>query len=144
MFKNMQRDTAQEEARCALLTQPVLCFWRCVQYITVSHGFAIQNCTVLPLPLHLLCSLPTSLALALQLCPAPCSCPADPAVPFFQLCQNPLLSIATILCNYKFLIFAKVIHCSGHASCAIFHKKYPADTEQKLPMLNICLEAETQ
>lgn len=35
----MQRDTAQEKAMCALLTQLVLCFWRCVQYITVSHGF---------------------------------------------------------------------------------------------------------
>lgn len=37
----MQKDAAQEKAMCALLTQPVLYFRRCVWYSAVSHGFAI-------------------------------------------------------------------------------------------------------
>lgn len=105
------------------------------------NASAIQNCTALLWPLHLLCSLPTSLVLTPQLCPVPCSCPA---VPFFQLCQSPFLSISTVLLNFKLLIFTKLIHCNGSVSFVIFHRKYPADTKQKIYMASVCLEVETQ
>lgn len=145
----MQRDAAQEKAMCALLTQPVLCFWRCIWYITVSHGFAIPvpssiyRCTALLLPSDLPCSLPTSLVLAPQLY-STCSCPTVPAMPFLQLCQIPFLSIAIMLFNCKFLIFTKLTHHIDPVFCGIFHKKYLSDTKQKILMSSLCLEIETQ
>lgn len=103
------------------------------------NATAIQNCSALLLPLHLPCSLPASLALVPQSYPVPCSCPTAPAMPFFQLCQSPFLSIAVILFNCKFLIFTKLMHCSCPVSCAIFHKKHPADTEKKPQTYVKCL-----
>lgn len=130
----MQRDAAQEKAMCALLTQPVLCFWRCVWYITVSRGFAIlvpsRTATALLFPLDLQCSLSTRPVLAPQLYPT-CSCPTGPAMPFLQLCQIPFLSIAIMLFNCKFLIFTKLTHHIDPVSCTIFHKKYLSDTNKK-------------
>lgn len=128
-------------ATSALLLDMCLVYHHEPQFRNAS---ATQNCTALQLPLLLPCSLPTSLALAAQVCSVPCSCLAAPAMPFFQLCQSPFLSIAIILFNCKFLIFTKLMHCSSPVSCVIPHKKYPADTEQKIPMSSVGLEAETQ